>query len=251
MRRNELERLVVKIGSSTITDNGRGLNRVFMRDIARQIAEIRSNGTEVAIVSSGAVVSGKLRIPLLGETIVEKQVAAMAGQSRLMSAWTDSFDEFQIETGQAVYTDSDLISAKHPLLRALKDMVVIINANDAVNDEEMRAFEIAADNDKLAGHIAELIDAKTFIILTDVAGVLDENNQRLPHVDRLEDIEELIKREHNGAGGMWSKVNVAKEAAKRGIRTVVADGREQDVLLRIMRGRGEIGTEFIPGYMLY
>lgn len=251
MERNEQKRLVVKIGSSTITDNGRGLDRDLMRGIARQVAEIRSRGTEVAIVSSGAVVSGKLRHPSLSETIVDKQKAAMSGQPRLMAAWLDSFDEFQVEAGEAQYTDSDLVSARRPLLNSLTDMVIIINANDAVHDEEMRAFEIAADNDKLAGHISELVDADTFIILTDVAGVLDEKGERLAFVDRLEDIEEIITKDHMGIGGMWSKVIVAKEAAKKGIRTVIANGREQDVLLRIMRGRGKVGTEFISGYMLY
>lgn len=250
MERKE-KRIVVKIGSSTITDNGKGLDRVFMKDIACQVAEIRGSGIEVAIVSSGAVVSGKLRHTYLSESIVDKQKAAMSGQPRLMAAWIDAFDQVQVEAGEAQYTDSDLVSARRPLLNALTDMVVIINANDAVNDEEMRAFEIAADNDKLAGHIAELIDASTFIILTDVAGVLDKNGQKLPFVDRLEDIEEIITQEHMGTGGMWSKVTVAKKAAKKGIRTVIANGREQDVLLRIIRSRGEIGTEFISGYMLY
>lgn len=247
----DIDRLVVKIGSSTITDNGQGLDRAFMRDIARQVADIRSHGTEVAIVTSGAVVSGKLRIPTLTGDIIDKQVAAMAGQARLMAAWTEAFDIFDIETGQALYSDLDLERAKHPLLRALRDMVLIANANDAVNDGEMKAFEIAADNDTLSGQVAELIAAKTFIILTDVAGILDEQGKRIPYVDRLEDIEELIKREHGGTGGMWSKALVLNSAARRGVRSVVANGREQDVLLRIMRTRGEVGTEFIAGYMLY
>lgn len=238
------ERLVVKIGSSTITDNGKGLDRVFMKDIAHQVAEIRSGGTEVAIVTSGAVVSGKLRIPILTEAIMDKQVAAMVGQSRLMAAWTDAFDAFGVEIGQALYTDLDLKGASSPLLRALRDIVVVINANDAVNDGEMKAFEVAADNDKLAGHVTELIEAKTFIILTDVAGILDEQGRRIPYVDRLEDIEGLIKRGHGGTGGMWSKALVAKSAAARGVRSVIANGREQDVLLRIMQQRGEVGTEF-------
>lgn len=247
----EIDRLVLKIGSSTITDNGQGLDRVFMRNTARQVAEIRMGGTEVAIVTSGAVVSGKLRIPTLTGTIIDKQVAAMAGQSRLMASWTEAFDSFDIETGQALYSDLDLERARYPLLRALRDMVVIINANDAVNDGEMRAFEIAADNDTLSGQIVELIGAKTHIILTDVDGIIDGKGRRIPYVERLEDVEELIKEQYGGTGGMWSKVLVAKKVARRGVRSVIANGREPDVILRIIRSRGEVGTEFIADYMLH
>lgn len=222
-------RLVIKIGSSTITDNG----------------------TEVAIVTSGAVVSGKLRISTLADAIVDKQVAAMVGQPRLMVGWSNAFDKFGVETGQALYSDLDLERAKQPLLTALSKIVVVINANDAVNDDEMKAFEIAADNDNLAGHVAELIEARTLIILTDVAGILDEHGKHIPYADRLEDIEELIKREYSGTGGIWNKALIAQGVVKKGIRAVIANGREQDVLLRIMRRRGAVGTEFIAGYMLY
>lgn len=252
MERNEAKRLVVKIGSSTITNGGADLDKIFIVDIARQIAIVRRDfHYQVAVVSSGAIASGRILVPELGQNMTDTQVAAMYGQQELVYAWSDAFRGFNIRTGQGLYVDEDLDQVNSPLIRALQFGVAIINANDAVNDQEIRQLSVAADNDRLAGFVAKAIAADTIVFLTDVDGVLDKNGTRLPFVDRLEDIEDLISGKSNvGTGGMWSKVCEAKEAARTGIKTVIANAREEDIILKIVRGENA-GTRFLQGYMLY
>ncbi len=252
MERKEQKRLTVKIGSSTITNGGTNLDKLFMNDIARQVAIIRRDFKyQVAIVSSGAIASGRILVPELGQDMTDTQVAAMYGQQELVFAWSDAFRGFNIRTGQGLYVDEDLDQVNRPLLRALQFGVAIINANDAVNDQEIRQLSIAADNDKLAGFVAKAVKADILVFLTDVDGVLDENGQALPFVDRIEDVEDLIRGKSDlGTGGMWSKVCEAKSIAREGIKTVIANARAEDILLKIVQGQ-TVGTRFLPGYMLY
>lgn len=253
MERNEQKRLVVKIGSSTITNGGSNLDKFFMSDIARQVAMIRHDfNYQVAIVSSGAIVSGRLEIPELGQDIVDMKTASMVGQNKLMNAWTEALNTQGTKVvGQALYTDQDLAQAPPTLLRVLEFGVAIINTNDAVADWEIRQMSVTADNDRLAGFVAKAIKADTLALLTDVDGVLDEQGQRLPFVDRIEDIEDLIRGKSNvGTGGMGVKIMVAKSAAQAGIKTVIANAREEDIILKIVKGENA-GTRFLSGYMLY
>ena len=111
-------------------------------------------------------------------------------------------------------------------------------------------MERSADNDVLASSIASLIDADTFLILTDTDGVLDENGNTLPSVDRLEDIQELIRTEGSGMGGPWSKWVEAKSAAIEGKRSIIANGRGENTILKVARGENA-GTLFHQGYALY
>ncbi len=252
MERSETKKLVVKIGSSTITNGNTKLDSVFIFDIARQVAMIRRDfDYEVAIVSSGAVASGRLSVSILDQGIVDTQVAAMFGQQELMFAWSDAFRKFNIRTAQALYNDEDLNQAPPALLRALQVGVPVINANDAVDDREIKQLSVARDNDRLAGFVARAIRADFLVLLTDVNGVLDKKGDVLPLVGKLEDIEDLIAgKSRVGTGGMWSKVNEAKYVAREGTVAVIANGREENVLLRILQGK-TVGTRFLPGFMLY
>lgn len=247
-------RMVVKIGGSTITKDGNPLDRDFMSDIARQVSELIRGGVFVVIVTSGAVPSGRaiLKDRGLTDSILDDQVAAMVGQSRLMEEWNVAFRKWGIETtGQGLVTDNDLDNLKTTIFRAFEFGVVpIVNANDPVATFEMEQFKISADNDQLAGKVAKLMDADTILFLTDREGVVDENGETIPYVDRLEHIEEVITKEGSGRGGMWSKVQQAHGAAREGRFAVVADGRTPDVVLRVAR-RANVGTRFIAPFMIY
>lgn len=258
-RRQEAEqfstrRIVIKIGTSTIAVGQNRPDFGLMCDVARQATELLNDGVEVIIVSSGAVALGR-KEGSVRHDIVDKQVDAVYGQRRLMTQWANAFEQFGIEeVGQLLYTDVDLKekaqSVKKVLTRALERGVVIVNYNDGISDEEMREVEISADNDVLASTVANLIDADTFLILTDTDGVLDENGVTLPSVDRLEDVQDLIRKEGTGMGGPWSKWIQAKSAAREGRRSVIANGRGEDTILKVARGQN-VGTSFYKGYAIY
>ncbi len=172
-------RMVVKIGTTTITGGQSRPDSLFMKEVARQTTELLNDGVEVVIVSSGAVASGK-KEGFERRDIADKQVEAVFGQRKLMEQWSRAFEEHGIEdVGQQLYTDIDLhertASARDVLTRALRRGVVIVNYNDGVSDEEMRKVERATDNDVLAQQVAALINADTLLFLTDTDGVLDEN----------------------------------------------------------------------------
>lgn len=263
-------RMVVKIGSSTLSKDGDPLNRVFMDNIALQSSRLFKSGVELLIVSSGAVVSGDWlirereidinqlfsghlqRLTEEERKVFLDRVKAFYGQAELMSAWREAFAHYGILAGQGLYEDRDLKkkNTKDVLESCCKIGVPIINANDAASDFEMRQFALSADNDKLAGFIARTVNADTLILLTDVDGVLDRNGEVLSHVDRLEDIQELMKDTSSRPGGMWGKAIVAKTAARDDKRAFIASGREKDVLIRIAKGEN-VGTRFKKGWMLY
>lgn len=236
------KRLIVKIGSSTITEDGDPLNRDFMDNIAVQVSELLRGGVEVAIVSSGAVACGRKILGDIGATTLDNQVAAVYGQPALIAQWTIAFSKHGINVGQELLTDQNLKSSKLVLEKSLKRGVVIINANDAVNDEEMKQFAISADNDKLAGYVADLINADTLILLTDVDGVLDEGGKVMETIVSNENAE-IVFRDKSavGTGGMESKVEIAKEIANSGKIAFIANGKTPNVLLRIARGE-TLGT---------
>lgn len=247
-------RLVIKIGSSTITHgapDGEPLNRDFMDNIASQVSELSKAGVEVVIVSSGAVVSGKQILPeLAGTTTFDNQVRAVFGQPELIAEWKAAFKKYGVKVGQMLLTDENLRNEKQAentkqvLKESLKHGVVIINANDPVNNAEMIQFAISADNDKLASHVARLIKADTLMLLTDVSGVLDDD-EVLPYVaGKMDDKADLMQQNGSGTGGMSSKYTAASEAAEAGIgiRSIIANGRELFVILRAARGE-LVGTE--------
>ncbi len=238
-------RMVVKIGTSTITGGKRQPDMDFMRDIARQSAVLISSGIGVAIVSSGAVALGKDE-QTNGESILEKQASALYGQPRLIANWLSAFEANGIEhVGQALYTDADFEShpnnIKEVLLKGLRRGPVIINYNDAVADIEMRKVDRSVDNDALAGKVAQLIDAD-LLILTDVDGVMD-GGERIAYVQNLQDIADLLHKGGTGTGGAQSKCDEAKKAADLGKISVIANGRAKDVILKVARGES-VGTRF-------
>ncbi|MBI2028076.1 MAG: hypothetical protein HYT07_00570 [Candidatus Levybacteria bacterium] len=232
-------RMVVKIGSSTITGNTENLDVNFMENIARQVSLLFNQGIEVMIVTSGAVISGKRGLGRV-DTVLDKQVAALYGQPELISEWRKTLNNNGVKkVGQLLVTDIDLRNVKTILSKSLHFGVVVVNANDPVNNYEMKQFLVSADNDRLAGFIAKEIDADTLLLLTDVDGVLDKSGKVINNFSTKEEIV-IFSASSLGTGGMSSKIQVAQEFIGRAI---IANGRSENVLLKVARGE-EVGTQF-------
>jgi glutamate 5-kinase len=247
--------LVVKVGSSLVTNEGRGLDAQAIARWAAQIAQLRALGKRCVMVSSGAIAEGVQR---LGWTkrphaIHELQAAAAVGQMGLAQCYETCFREHGLATAQVLLTHADLADRQRYLnarstLRTLLELGVIpvINENDTVVTDEIKL----GDNDTLGALVANLVEADALIILTDQAGLYDADPRKLPSAKLLAEREAgdpALEAMAGGTGsalakgGMLTKVLAAKRAARSGAHTVIASGREEDVLLRIARGE-RLGT---------
>ncbi|HHJ36611.1 MAG TPA: glutamate 5-kinase [Gammaproteobacteria bacterium] len=250
----ESTRWVVKIGSSLITDDGRGLNHEAIQSWAEQIAELRDTGKQVLLVSSGAVAEGMARIgwSQRPHTLHELQAAAALGQMGLIQHFESCFKNHRIHTAQVLLTHEDLgnrqryLNARSTLKTLLQlGAIPIINENDTVATDEIRF----GDNDTLAALVSNLVEADTLIILTDQQGLFNKD-------PRNNDDAELIPQSSAsnpglsamagdggtlGQGGMRTKITAAQRAARSGTTTVIACGSEEDILLKIAHGDA-VGT---------
>lgn len=228
-----IQRMVVKIGSSTIIEGGtyeQPLNLDLITSIANQCSILFKAGVEVAIVSSGAVASGKSLLEIDEQSVSDRQIEAIFGQPALIHAWIEAFRRFGIIAGQILLTENDLKTPPETLKKALKKGVVVINANDAINSQEMEQFLVSADNDKLAGFVAKAIGADTLLILTDVDGVKDGNGCVIEDGMEINETIVFVNKSKPGTGGMASKVMVLQELAKLQIKGVIASPGEKIVL---------------------
>lgn len=251
-------RIVVKIGSALLTDDGRGLNVELITELVAQMAALRTAGKEIIVVSSGAVAAGMTRLNRSDrpESLNELQAMAAIGQMRLIQTWEAAFFEHGLSTAQVLLTHADVKNRQRYLnaqgtLRALLDLQVVpvINENDTVATDEMRL----GDNDTLAGLVANLVDAQAVVILTDQLGMFDSDPRHNPNAMLLDNLAvdnpALMKMAGGsgalGRGGMRTKVLAAQHAAYSGAYTVIASGKEVNVLKRI--GAGEaVGSLFVP-----
>lgn len=252
------KRLVVKVGSSLVTDEGRGLDHAAVARWAEEISQLKSAGREVVLVSSGAIAEG---IKRLGWTtrpraIHELQAAAAVGQMGLVQAYEAAFAKFGLRTAQILLTHEDLADRKRYLnarttLRTLLDLHVIpiINENDTVTTDEIRV----GDNDTLGALVANLIEADVLILLTDQQGLFTADPRRDPQASFVSEARagdpslETMAGGTGGAqgkGGMLTKILAAKRAARSGASTVIACGREPGVLTRLAAGEA-VGTALI------
>jgi len=241
--------IVVKIGSSTITRGATKespLNVDLIDDIARQCSQLYKNGVDVVIVSSGAVACGRHLLSIDEDDIRDKQVEAVYGQPTLISTWVNAFRKHGVVAGQALITENDLEEAKKVLPKSLKSGVVIVNRNDAVSTDEMEAFLRLADNDYNTQEVAEIIDADTVLLLTDVDGVLDSNNQLIENSSSIDGETRFFQSSDIGTGGMVTKVRVCKDLSEKGKRCVIANGSRMDVVLDVARGKTLGYTTFQP-----
>jgi glutamate 5-kinase len=251
-------RLVVKVGSSLVTNDGQGLDREALTRWAQQIAALRHEGREVVVVSSGAIAEGMQRLgwKRRPHALHELQAAAAVGQMGLIQVYESCFREHALVAAQILLTHEDLADRKRYLnarstLRTLLALGVIpiINENDTVAIDEIRF----GDNDTLAALVTNLIEADALVILTDQTGLFDRDPRKHPDARSIAEAragDPALEAMAGGAGsaiglgGMLTKVLAAKRAARSGAHTVIASGRERDVLLRLASGEA-IGTQLI------
>jgi glutamate 5-kinase len=248
-------RIVVKVGSSLVTADGRGLDHEAVARWAEEIAALKRSGREIVLVSSGAIAEGVKRLGWKSRpaAIHELQAAAAVGQMGLVEAYESAFARFGLHTAQILLTHDDLadrrryLNARSTLVTLLRlDVIPIINENDTVTTDEIRF----GDNDTLGALVTNLIEADALVLLTDQPGLYTgdprfDSSATLVRNARAGDPE--LEAMAGGAGsalargGMLTKVLAAKRAARSGASTVIADGREERVLTRLASGEA-IGT---------
>ena len=251
----EAKRLVIKVGSALVTNNGEGLDTAAIREWARQIAELRARGREVLLVSSGAIACGMQRLgwSKRPNAVQDLQACAAVGQMGLVQVYESAFSSYGLHTAQILLTHEDLADRKRYLnarstLTTLLGLgvVPIINENDTVITDEIKF----GDNDTLGALVANLIDADCLIILTDQSGLFTADPRKDPRATLISearagdpDLEAMAggAGTQYGKGGMITKVIAAKRAANSGTHTVIASGREKDVMPRLASGES-IGT---------
>jgi glutamate 5-kinase len=247
--------LVVKVGSSLVTNEGRGLDVAAIARWAAQIAQLRAQGRRCVLVSSGAIAEGLQRLGWARRphALHELQAAAAVGQMGLVQCYESCFREHGIATAQVLLTHADMADRQRYLnarftLATLLDLGVIpvINENDTVVTDEIKV----GDNDTLGALVANLVEAEVLVILTDQPGLFDADPRRSPGARLVEQANAGEARleamaggtgSANARGGMITKVLAAQRAARSGAHTVIASGREADVLLRLVRGE-RLGT---------
>jgi len=247
--------LVVKVGSTLVTNEGRGLDAAAIARWASQIAQLRTLGKRCVLVSSGAIAEGMLRLGWRKRpsAIHEQQAAAAVGQMGLVQAYESCFREHGLATAQVLLTHADMADRERYLnarstLRTLLGLGVIpvINENDTVVTDEIRF----GDNDTLGALVTNLVEADALIILTDQSGLYDADPRQSPSAELVREAkagEAELEAMAGGAGsdlgrgGMITKILAAKRAARSGAHTVIASGREPNVLLRLARGEA-LGT---------
>jgi glutamate 5-kinase len=252
------KRLVIKIGSTLITNHGEGIDHAAIADWARQIAELRARGKEIVLVSSGAIAEGMQRLgwKKRPHEVNQLQAAAAVGQMGLVQVYESAFRGHSLHTAQVLLTHDDLadrkryLNARSTLTTLLSlNVVPIINENDTVVTDEIKF----GDNDTLGALVANAVDADWLVILTDQQGLFSADPRKNPAATLVSEGragDPQLERMAGGAGselgrgGMLTKVLAAKRAALSGAHTAIAYGRERDVLLRLSEGEA-IGTQLI------
>lgn len=244
------KRIVVKIGSALLTNDGQGLDVARIGLWVAQIAQLRAQGKEVVLVSSGSIAAGMKRLGFSSRPtqINELQAAAAVGQMKLVGVYESHFEKHGLCTAQILLTHDDLSNRRRYLnarssLRTLLGfgVVPIINENDTVVTDEIRF----GDNDTLGALVANLVEADVLIILTDQQGLFDKNPRDhkdatlISYISASDDrLESMASGGAGvlGSGGMLTKVRAARLAARSGADTLIASGREENVIVRVAAG---------------
>ncbi|NTV96173.1 MAG: glutamate 5-kinase [Thiobacillus sp.] len=251
-------RIVVKVGSALVTNDGRGLDHARLARWAEQIAALNKLGKEVVLVSSGAIAEGIKRLgwSKRPRALNELQAAAAVGEMGLVEAYERGFKAHGLQTAQVLLTHADLANRERYLnarttLRTLLSLKVIpiINENDTVTTDEIKV----GDNDTLGALVANLIEADALIILTDQPGLYTADPRKHPDAEFVHEAvagDPALEAMAGGAGtgigtgGMLTKILAAKRAARSGAHTVIASGREDQVLERLAAGEA-IGSQLL------
>ena len=240
------QRWVVKVGSSLITNVESGINLERIQSWARQIAELKSDGVQIVLVSSGSIVEGMKRLGWKERPheVHLLQVAAAVGQMGLVRTYETEFQKYDYRTAQILLTNADLADRTRYLnvrntLRSLLEMSVIpvVNENDTVTTDDIKF----GDNDNLAGLVTNIVDADLLVILTDQQGLFHQDPRINPSaslIDRAWSDEEFLDQavgpsSKYGRGGMTTKLEAARKASRSGAATIIASGLAPDQLQKI------------------
>lgn len=252
------KRIVVKVGSSTLTHATGKLNYHRIERLVRDIADLANQGKEMVLVSSGAVSAGMgpLGLKQRPTTIREKQAVAAVGQGVLMHTYEKMFREYGQTVGQVLLTRLDaqdrkkFINSRNTLLTMMAmGIIPIINENDVVTIDELKI----GDNDTLSAMVSSIIDADLLIILSDIDGLYTANPQTHPEASIIPLVKEIDKHYYKiaggagssiGTGGMYTKIQAASMATAAGVDMVIASGSQDGVLKEICQGQ-DIGTLFL------
>lgn len=254
----EKERVVIKVGTNVLTNRDDRIVGPVLKNLVRQIAHLYENGFMPVVVSSGSAIAGK---EILGECKVSdksirRQVYSSVGQPRLMRHYYTMFHEWGLRCAQVLATKRDFSPGNHRqnMINCYEGLIsegIIPIANE--DDTVSLTMSMFTDNDELAALVAELIQAQKLIILTDIDGLFtgnpdDEGTELISMVRSDEKVEQYVrksnKQEGQGRGGMKSKLKIAKKAAKDGIETYIANGKNENVIIDIIEGK-KVGTMFI------
>jgi len=245
----EARRWVVKVGSALLTNDGRGLDGAVISSLAGQLAQLRQQGCEVVLVSSGAVAAGIVRLGWKTRPTVlhDLQAAAAVGQMGLVQSYESAFKQYDLHTAQVLLGHDDVLArdrylnARGTLNTLLKlGVIPIVNENDTVVTDEIRF----GDNDTLAALVANLIDADGLMLLTDQEGLFEEDPRHNPSATMVQQMDasaaELDAMAGEGGalgrGGMVTKVRAARLAARSGTETIIASGRVPQIVASIASG---------------
>lgn len=252
-------RIVIKIGSNVLARAAGGLDITRMSHLVDQIAELRRRGVEVIMVSSGAVAAGRalLKTAKQLDSVEQRQLFSAIGQTKLINHYYDLFREYGLHVGQ-VLTMKENFGTRHEYLNQRACMQVmlengvipIVNENDTVSVTEL----MFTDNDELSGLIATMLGADELIILSNIDGIYngspkDPESRVIPRVEPGRDLGEYIQTEKSGLGrgGMITKCNIARKVADEGIRVIIANGKTDNILLRLFdEPQTTVHTEFVP-----
>lgn len=255
------KRIVVKVGTSTLTYENGSVNLMRIEKLSRVISDICNMGKEVVLVSSGAigVGVGKLRLEKKPETIREKQAVAAVGQCALMHIYNKFFGEYSHVVAQVLLTrdvlenermKNNVCNTFDTLLE--KGIIPIVNENDAISIDEIQNILNFGDNDNLSAIVSTLVNADTLIILSDIDGFYDSNPKENPNAKLIKQIDEITEEieacaggagSSLGTGGMATKIAAARKATDAGVNMVLANGEEPSIISDILSGE-EVGTLF-------
>lgn len=254
-----IKKMVIKIGSSSLTSKAGGLDKVSMKRFVNEVSSLIKRGMEVIIVTSGAIAAGleNLNIKKKPEDITLLQAAASIGQVELMRLYSNLFLTSGLKIGQILLTHEDTtrreqyLNIKNTIKNLIGlNIVPVINENDSVAVDEIKF----GDNDQLAALVAILAESDILIILTDIDGMYDKNPRiysdakLISYIDKInEDIEKAAGGIGStyGIGGMESKIKAAKICSFSGIKTIIANSRRKNILNKIIAGE-DVGTFFAP-----
>jgi len=250
-----MHKIVIKVGTSALTQGTQKLSRRYMLSLSQQLAQLQDKGVQVVLVSSGAVATGRELLHSSKQGAHSKQMLASIGQAKLMQVWSELFSLLGLQLGQVLLTTDDFSEQKKDQIRTtlscmLDHLVIpIINENDTTVLDGIRV----GDNDNLAALVADVISADTVILLTDQEGLYTADPRLEPQAKLISVVTEINEAifaiakgssSSLGTGGMTTKIEAAQKASHCGVRTIIASSSRSNVLLDLLEGM-QIGTMFL------